>query len=510
MNYRSNRETYHYYIHLTLIACFAMGLLLSKIILSLSLMALLLNLLILGNFKRYFKHIKEHKTVLWLGVFYLMHLVSLLWSTDLKYGFADARIKIPLLILPLVLSSLPIQKKDLKWILMPFLFVAFCTSLLNYAFYNHWIGERSYEDFREMSLFGSHIRYGLMVSFAIAIAIHRVFTETKYRFLFLLIGSWLIYYSIYSQVLSGLLSLTIVMLLAIGYYLKSKRFKIAYSILLIIGIVGVVSYFIIPPREIDFNTIPKLSKTIEGNPYSSFNDPKYKVNGEPKFVNVAIDELKREWEKHSTYDLFGNDDQHYFLIFTLVKYLDDLNLPKNAIGMSHLNIEDYRNIEKGLSHPPYVKRSTFERLEEIKYQLHSKYSISYSNTLERLIYWKIALKIIQENWIIGVGSGDVQKAFEQQYQLNDFGLTKTHQLRAHQNYLTVWISFGVFGLLLFLYMWYLYIKANRTNFIPIAFISIVLISFLIEDTLETQVGASFVSIFWAIFLSLKIDKTTSF
>lgn len=485
-----------------------MGLLLSKIILSLSLMAMLLNLLILADFKNYVVQIKANKTILWILGFYLLHLISLIWSNDLSYGFADIRIKIPLLILPLVFASKPVKSSDLKWILIPFSITATITTLVNYVCYNHWIGNLKYDDFRDMSLFGSHIRFGLMISFAIAISLYQAFKLPKYRFLFVLIGLWLTYYTLYSQVLSGLITFMIVCVLAIWYFIQTKWIRKLYLFVLLGVTTIILAYFIIPPKAVNFEEIPKLSKTEEGNPYSSFNDAKYRVNGEPKFINVAIDELKREWVKHSHYDLFGSDDQHCFLIFTLVKYLDDLKLEKNAKGMSKLTLEDYRNIEKGLSHPPYIKRSILERVKEIKYQLHSTNDISYSNTLERLIYWKIACQIIQENWLVGVGSGDVQAAFEEKYAKNDFSLTKNHQLRAHQNYLTVWISFGVFGLLYFIFLWYLFIKNNFKYFISTAFISIVIASFLIEDTLETQVGASFVALFYCLFLSLEKKKIT--
>ena len=47
-----------------------------------------------------------------LVAFYLMHVVGLLWTSDFEYAFKDLRVKLPILVMPFVLSSMePLDRK---------------------------------------------------------------------------------------------------------------------------------------------------------------------------------------------------------------------------------------------------------------------------------------------------------------------------------------------------------------------------------------------------------------
>jgi O-antigen ligase len=126
--------------------------------------------------------------------------------------------------------------------------------------------------------------------------------------------------------------------------------------------------------------------------------------------------------------------------------------------------------------------------------------------LQRLEYWRTSLKIIQQNWLFGVGTGDLQMAFDEQYEQDNSKLNKENRLRAHNTYLTVWITFGVLSLLFFfLIVKYFLAMIKYENYLGLAFITIAIVTFFIEDTLETQTGVTFFSFFYGLFLGKKIE-----
>jgi hypothetical protein len=97
-----------------------------------------------------------------------------------------------------------------------------------------------------------------------------------------------------------------------------------------------------------------------------------------------------------------------------------------------------------------------------------------------------------------VGTGDVLSAFNEQYQKQNDGLNSHYQLRTHNQYLTLILTFGFFAWLFIPYMIYILIKsAKRYSLIALIFTLILLLSFLSEDTLETQAGVTFAAFFSA-------------
>jgi hypothetical protein len=69
-------------------------------------------------------------------------------------------------------------------------------------------------------------------------------------------------------------------------------------------------------------------------------------------------------------------------------------------------------------------------------------------------------------------------------------------------YLTIFITFGIAGLIVFLSFIRSYFIENFKNreLIAIMFICVSCVSFLIEDTIETQMGVSLVALFVGLYL----------
>ena len=95
------------------------------------------------------------------------------------------------------------------------------------------------------------------------------------------------------------------------------------------------------------------------------------------------------------------------------------------------------------------------------------------------------------NLLFGVGVGDVRVAFDRQYEIMNTQLKPEFRFRAHNQYLTFFITFGVIGGIWFILtlVYPLFLKKHHT-YLYIVFFAIMALSFVSEDTLETQAGVT--------------------
>ncbi len=502
----------HQKVHLFAFSAMGMGLILSKVILSLSLMLALLNLLLEADFKQYGKNIQTNRISWGLFAFFGLHLIALIWTDNLAWAFDDLRVKLPLLLIPLVLAAQPIPSSKWKYILWPFVAVVLLTSVINFVVFQFNYHAISSDDIRSLCLFGSHIRYALLVVMAIVILVKgsQFLTFKKMKTLIVLSVVWLVFYTFYSQVISGIIALVIVS----SYFLAQliwKKSKLIFTIAASLSLVALMIfafYLFTPPKRvtINFNQLPKY--TAKGNTYNHDLNPIFIIRGKPFYINVCEKEITEEWESHSRLTIMDLDAKGQRVKITLLRYLDAAGFTKDAAGMSRLKEEDYRAIELGFTEPKTQQYSFLNRLEELRFEIHDHLDPNGHSLLQRIEYWKTAIHLIQHNWLIGVGTGDLDDVFQTQYEKENSVLWQENRHRAHNMYLTVWVTFGIFGLVLFLGLLVQFIRSNLQHGMAIGFILISMSSFLMEDTLETQVGITFFAFFFALFSSWSASKTS--
>ncbi len=497
----------HSQIHIFLLCALAASVVVSKFVMSLAMMLLLLNILLEGNFKEYWDRIKKFRLLHWMALLFSIHLIGLIWSQNIDYGFHDVKVKIPLLLIPLILSAKPVtERKELKWILGIFLATVLFATLFNFLAYQQIFGVRNYDDIRGMSLFDSHVRLALMVVMAIVVVVQFYRWRKIPVFLMIAIVVWLHFYTYFSQVLSGAIVL-IGIYCVYGFYWLYKRTKIvAYSSLAIVGIL-VISGLVWVFKPITYNkehySIEKLSKekTAEGNSYTHHLGEVCPETGKPIDIYICHEELEREWNKVSDvpYEL-GRDAKGQLIFRTLTRYMASMDLRKDAQGFKQLSEKDIQSVEQGIT--SVYHRGIWSRIHGLRYQLNNATEPNGHSLLQRIEYWRTAVDIIQENWIIGVGGGDVQDTFNKQYDKNASLLSEEHRDRAHNMYLTFFLSFGIIGFLLLIlsHLDFMRIQFSSGRLVGLAFITIVLISYLVEDTLETQSGVTFFGLFYGLYL----------
>ncbi|MFM8242744.1 MAG: O-antigen ligase family protein, partial [Crocinitomicaceae bacterium] len=290
--------------------------------------------------------------------------------------------------------------------------------------------------------------------------------------------SWFGFYSYYSQVLSGILSFLIC--LFIFSALQFNKYRPIFYSLVAIPILCVVSLYYYLQLPVDY----------------------------PKIEMANHEQLAKVWNAKSTLSYDSLDAKAQPLKFTLIRYLSSKSLTLDAAGVSSLTDQDINYIENGYADVRETSGGIPARLFQVRYELQHPENPNLHPITERLELWRNAWFTIQKFPFIGVGNGDIDDALQISYDERESKLIKERRLRAHQSYLTFWLAFGLIGIVSFLWLqgYFLVQTLKNKNILALCFGLVALVTFLFEDTLETQAGITFFSFFYALF-SIQIGKT---
>ena len=495
----------------------SIGLPLSKFLVGFSQFLLLLNWLLEGGFAYKWDQLKTNK-IIW--AFLLLPFIHVVWfinTTDFAYGLHDFKIKLPLLVFPLLVgTSKPLSKKSLELILLIFVLAVFTASLITLSIITG-IYDYPHTNIREASIFISHIRFGLMVLFSTAIVGYFVYQnylaqKTKRVVGFFLLGFWLFIFLIILQSLTSWVILFFLVIFLFFFYYKQIKWhylRLASWVglfLIIVGtfaLVGAVYYNFYFTRNTKFSELP--SHTPRGNLYLNDTLSRTKENGHYVKVLISYKELAETWPKVSQIPFNGKDAKGYPIWTTMVRYLASKGLSKDRDGVLALNKEDVKMIENGnascvykMKFVPYVK--VYEMVWELDRYTKSG-DANNKSVAQRIEYWKAAAFIIKNNFWVGVGTGDVKQAFGDAYHQLNSKLKTENRLRAHNQFITLFLTFGIIGFLLALFsMFYpAYLLSQKQGFFLVSFLFILFVSMINEDTLETQAGVTFYIFFYSLF-----------
>ena len=227
-----------------------------------------------------------------------------------------------------------------------------------------------------------------------------------------------------------------------------------------------------------------------------------------KFADPSWEELEKEWPLRSKIPFNEPDKLGNNIRYTVLRYMSSKGLTKDSAGVATLSPEDIENIENGSSNYLYtINNGLTTKWRELVWE-YTKYKRGENpsgHTLTmRLEFWKTASYIIYDHPVFGVGTGDIQDAFNSMYIETDSKLDAVWRLRCHNQYLAIGVAFGFVGLLLFVF-YLLYpaiILRKELHYLYWPFFLIALLSFVTEDTLETQSGVTFFIFFQTLFLWL--------
>jgi len=494
---------------------------------SVSLILLVVNWLIEGDYEGKWRRLKSKKSLLIFLGFLPIHILWLINSGDLIYGLHDLKIKLPVFILPFILGSgKPLQKKELATILLFFTASVFIASLISFGAFLGF-GDFQYTNIREISLFISHIRFGLMIDFAICHLIYDLFTNYRRHSTWLsvvkfLIIIWLLAFVVLLKSMTGIVILSIVgTILSIIYIRKLSNYMLKYFLSILLLTSFMILLFMSSNYFARFNFVESVQidrlevQTMNGNNYVHEIENPQLENGYRVWLYYCEEELISCWESRSEFDYWGEDKKGQDLRITLIRYLSSRGLRKDSLGVVYLLEEDIQNIENGMANYIYSKKISFypvfyEMMWQIREYRNGGNPSAHSIT-QRMEYCNTGLSIVRNHLLFGVGTGDVPSIYEEQYKLNDSQLAKKWRLRAHNQYLTFLVSFGIIGffLIMFVILFPVFYDKVWKSYYPGVFLIIIFLSMLNEDTLETSVGAVFFAYFYALFLFSKHTNKTS-
>ena len=179
-------------------------------------------------------------------------------------------------------------------------------------------------------------------------------------------------------------------------------------------------------------------------------------------------------------------------------------LRKDKESISQLNSIDISAVERGLTNYIFLEPySLYPRIYEILWEIDQYrqgnnpqgYSVA-----QRLLYLKAAYSIIREYPVFGTGTGDVQNEFNQYYEEHYPEISQRWRGRAHNQYVTFLLTFGIIGFIIAMVSIFLppWMEKSWRSYFFIVFFLIALLSMLNEDTLETHTGVSFIMYFYSL------------
>jgi uncharacterized membrane protein len=442
--------------------------------------------------------------------FFCLHLLGLAWTSDLKWGIDLCRILLPVLVFGLVLSTVPrFSAKELRGVLLLGAWSATASTLACLALRYDVLALGQY---RELSPFISHIRLSLMLCFSVAVFVH----YWPERWLLRLAHSAAILQCLwFMDQLSSLIALPVLGALSLYALWRLARgnrsaWRTAAMAVLVAAVAGSALFLFSvwlgynrdDPAELNHLDVASAGGEVY---YHDMRDPQIE-NGHYVWINVADKELKRTWERRSKLSFDGKDAMGQPMRSTLIRYLASMNLRKDSTGVEALSPVDVRRIEQGVTSVVEGRQGAMRaRIEQVLYELdvyHSTGNPNGHSVTMRMEFQRVGMGIARKHWLAGVGTGDTQAAFNAAYERDQSALLPKWRLRAHNEYLTLAISFGVFGLLWSLFSWWWPALRNKAFHNPlfIAWGIIFLLSCFSEDTIETQPGATFFALYYALFV----------
>lgn len=504
---------FHRLIYLLALAITLVSLPLSVIGVSIGLITLTINFVASSDWLAKWQRLK-HKPLVWVFVsIYIPVVISGLVSFSTTATLGLARLWLPLVLVPLIVAmSDELSELELHMLFTSFVAAVFVATAIGASLFVSGV-----DDLRRISPFISHIRLSLMVNLSLAIIIYlyRLYKPTRWYYWLpgITVIIWFIIFLILLQSFTGVAMLALLVLLVLYHVIKGVGVVSRF----VVTTIGAATLFIVLSYLLhlyDSSVTVKLTPdnnprllTANGNPYFHDTLSRLTENGYLVNINICESELRKEWGLRSSIPFDSTDKKGQLLKFTLIRYLTSAGLAKDSVGLSKLDSLDISLVERGFTNTLYRNRqSGFRtRLYEFFYDINQyRYfgKLTGGSVLRRILYVQAAWYVVQQNFWFGVGYEKLQGAMDAYYDYQGIDLPKVLRFMPHNQYMTVWASAGLVGLIVFMLALLLpfVLSKNFSCFLVRYFWLMMLISMLYEDTLLTHIGVSLMAVFSAILL----------
>ena len=492
------------------LACIAAGLPLSVVLVSVGLFILAGNWILEGRYRERTVRFFTDPLALIVSSVYILFVVGMFWTESVENGLNELKVKLPIFLIPFLTFNAKLPKrKRIQEILLLFVVACLIGTFLGVIYF--WIqNDGEIPNKRKLSVVISHIRFGLMLVMAIFILIYYLTTKWKdwsitERALAAAAAIWFFFFLVLMESATAILAFGVLVGLSfvrLFIRLSSLRLKALVFTGILVGGIATVFYVnlirVNHYKEVPINQLTLNVKTTNGNYYAHQKEVPYQENGHRVWNFVCMDELEQEWPKYSSVDFSADDGRGQPIKYTIIRYLSSLGLKKDSAGLSMISPTDIGFIEKGYTNYKYTSKwGVSRRIAQIIWQIDS-YSIAganHSSLLMRWVYFKLGTQILLDNWMFGVGTGDMRLAYQDAYEVDDRGMLPKFQDISHNQFLSVGIAIGLFGLAWFCFAFFYPLSIYYRDYLYLMFMALVTISFLTDNTLGTQSGVTLFAFF---------------
>lgn len=489
--------TVHRRIFITLLALLGVCMVTSVWASNLVWMLMALNWLLEGRWADKWRLARESRLLHAFVALYLLGVVGLLWSSNLSAGLNALEIKLPLLVLPLILlTTHPLTGQARHVVLWLYSLAVFVVSIIGVV-RMFSIPELPY---REAIPYISHIRFALNCCMVLFLCFGVLIRKEPIlqRIMAVVVMLWLLVFLLLLRSYTAAVVVTVVSIVVV--MVRYRRWYWILLWLVIMVAAGVVigrevkSYYELKPMAVE----PLHPCTANGNMYEHAQDGLIECGN---YINnyVCHEELNSEWPYHSSMDLGELTPCGYTVESTLIRYLNALDLPKDSMGIAQLTAQQVAEIERGVANPVCenaspVRKMVYVFLFEFEYGRHT-HAVKGFSMLQRVELWSAAMKVFTRHPWFGVGTGDVNDELHAQLRAQQSEIADNGQ-GVHNQYITFLVAFGIIGFGLLVFMFGRAIPAlHRQPTILIAWLLVILISCVSENTLGTLAGILFCSWF---------------
>lgn len=486
----------------------------SNFMMNLAWTLLLVNWIFERGFRRKFSDFRSNGLLHLAILYFLLSALSLAWTSDLPRGLDALRQVLPILVVPLVvLTSKPLTALQWRIVVTGYVGTLFVVSVVGFV---RWLSIPDLP-YRLIVPFISHIRFSINLVFAICLLLfsflkaldRRTLLSTPFLSAFsLLLALWFLFFLFLLQSYTGIILLLVTGIVSVLFFWRRLQtrplrwFLLLASLLSVAALSGLVAYYVNDYYTPRLANVDRSRVTRNGNPYTFAHDGLVECG---RCVNdfVCESELRAEWPRVSSMPIDSITPVGYTVLPALVRYLNAMGLSKDSAGVASLAPSDVAAIEQGIANPVYSQKASLRRMVYVmlfEYENYRCYrTVCGFTMLQRFELWRTSSTVVRDHWLYGVGIGSVQHALDRQLLADHSPLAGSHK-NPHNQYLTLLMTFGAVAsaLLLACLLWALIRRRLWRRPLFVACLTIVLLSCLTEDTLQTCAGA----IFAALYLSL--------
>ena len=463
---------------------------------------LLANWVLEGRWTEKWQMARQSRLLHAVAALFALHLLGLLWTSNLPAGLHVVERLLPWLVVPLVvLTTQPLSGRARNTILSLYAATVVVVTVIGLV---RWLTIPDLP-YREIVPFISHIRFALnccMVLFLCVGALHGIHgpgaAVKKAGVVAVMV--WLVAFLL---LLRSYTAFGVLVLASMVAALSLRRRWLWVMVwLLVAG--GVAAYVVVQYRAyhelqpIASRTLPAC--TPSGNPYQHARDGLLE-NG--NYVNnfLCYEELQQQWLRRSRVPLDSLTSSGYSVQASLIRYLNALGLPKDSAGVAALSDEQIAEVARGVPNPVYVHAPLPKRMLYVMFFELENYrcfrAVEGFSVLQRFELWQAAVHIIGGHPWSGVGTGDLDDAMEDDFRRTDSPLQESG-LMPHNEYLTLIAQFGVPLFVLLVLVWLRATpRLRRQGSLFVAWVVAILASFLTENTLDSLAGILFCTWFMA-------------